>query len=403
MLDLDSGQPVAVRSMLNRQQPFGADVITRISATMMDPDALAACAIASTRRPRSSRSRSARRRASPRRVYEVAVAGNVTMTQLVLGIDPEPLVVAPFVVSTHSFAPLTAPDLGVKVHPRATAYVFPSLGRLRRRRHRRRHARDGLTRDRRIRLFIDVGTNCEIVLGSVERVLTTAAPAGPAFEAAQIRCGMRAADGAIETIKIDGDTLKVGVIGDVEAHGLCGSGLVDACAELAREGFIDESGRYLTDEAARALNPSLADRLVMRGEERVFVLHWKGDDSGSRSSSPSATSASCSSPRPRSRPAGRSSSRSSASRSRTSRRCCSRAASARTSPLSAVRIGLVPKLPVARIIAAGNVAGEGAKMVLLSAQERAQAYSMLEEVEYVELSGREDFQDMFVDLLKFPR
>jgi uncharacterized 2Fe-2S/4Fe-4S cluster protein (DUF4445 family) len=73
------------------------------------------------------------------------------------------------------------------------------------------------------------------------------------------------------------------------------------------------------------------------------------------------------------------------------------------SPASAVRIGLVPKLPVVRIIAAGNVAGEGAKMVLLSAQERAQAMAVLEEVEYVELSGREDFQDMFVDLLKFPQ
>jgi uncharacterized 2Fe-2S/4Fe-4S cluster protein (DUF4445 family) len=73
------------------------------------------------------------------------------------------------------------------------------------------------------------------------------------------------------------------------------------------------------------------------------------------------------------------------------------------SPASAVRIGLVPKLPVARIVAAGNVAGEGAKMVLLSAQERAQALAVLEEVEYVELSGREDFQDIFVDLLGFPQ
>jgi uncharacterized 2Fe-2S/4Fe-4S cluster protein (DUF4445 family) len=90
----------------------------------------------------------------------------------------------------------------------------------------------GLTRDKRIRLFIDVGTNSEIALGSQERVLATAAPAGPAFEAAQIRCGMRAADGAIEGVKIADDEIALEVIGDVDPAGLCGSGLVDCVAEL---------------------------------------------------------------------------------------------------------------------------------------------------------------------------
>ena len=93
----------------------------------------------------------------------------------------------------------------------------------------------GLTRDRRLRLFIDVGTNSEIALGCEERVLATAAPAGPAFEAAQIRCGMRAADGAIEGIRIDRRRRSsCEVIADAEPVGLCGSGLVDAVAELVR-------------------------------------------------------------------------------------------------------------------------------------------------------------------------
>jgi uncharacterized 2Fe-2S/4Fe-4S cluster protein (DUF4445 family) len=263
-----------------------------------------------------------------------------------------------------------------------------------------------MTRDKRIRLFIDVGTNCEIVLGSAERVLTTAAPAGPAFEAAQIKCGMRAAAGAIETIKIDDGRLKVGVIGDVPAQGLCGSGLVDACAELAREGFIDESGRYLTDEAARALNPSLAERLVTRGEERVFVLAWKGEPGDADDcvflsqrdvrELQFAKAAIATGWKILVDELG-------LEVSDISQVLLAGSFGSYLSPASAVRIGLVPKLPVARIIAAGNVAGEGAKMVLLSAQERAQAMAVLEEVEYVELSGREDFQDMFVDLLKFPQ
>src|SRR5438445_7901531 len=102
----------------------------------------------------------------------------------------------------------------------------------------------GLTRDRRLRLFIDVGTNSEIALGASERVLATAAPAGPAFEAAQIRCGMRAAEGAIEGVKIGPDAIELEVIADAEPVGICGSGLVDAVAELVQVGLLDDSGRF---------------------------------------------------------------------------------------------------------------------------------------------------------------
>src|SRR5215475_7573875 len=103
----------------------------------------------------------------------------------------------------------------------------------------------GLTLDRRVRLFIDVGTNSEIVLGSSARALACAAPAGPAFEAAQIRCGMRAAEGAIEGVKIVDGEIDLTVIGDTEPQGLCGSGLVDAVAELVGAGVLDNSGKFV--------------------------------------------------------------------------------------------------------------------------------------------------------------
>src|ERR1700755_3004232 len=141
------------------------------------------------------------------------------MGRLALGIDPEPLSMAPFVVSTHVFPDdVRARDFGVEVHPLAPAFVFPSLGAYVGGDIVAGMLATGLTRDRRVRLFIDVGTNSEIALGSVDRVVATAAPAGPAFEAAQIRCGMRAAPGAIEGVKIsveEGVTLDV--IGDVTA------------------------------------------------------------------------------------------------------------------------------------------------------------------------------------------
>ncbi len=136
----------------------------------------------------------------------------------------------------------------------------------------------GLTRDKRLRLFIDVGTNSEIALGSSELVLTTAAPAGPAFEAASIRCGMRAAEGAIEGVKVADDDMSLEVIGDTDPIGMCGSGLVDAVAQLVSAGLIDNSGKFIADEAAAELWPGLSKRLVKVGEERVFVLAWRGDD-----------------------------------------------------------------------------------------------------------------------------
>jgi uncharacterized 2Fe-2S/4Fe-4S cluster protein (DUF4445 family) len=263
----------------------------------------------------------------------------------------------------------------------------------------------GMDRDRRLRLFIDVGTNCEIVLGDANRLLTTAAPAGPAFEAAQIRCGMRAADGAIEVVRIEEGELTVGVIGEVEPVGLCGSGLVDAVAELGRAGLLDRSGRFVPTDVARASQPRLADRLTEIGNERVFVLHWRGEP-GDVSNAVYLSQ-------------------------RDVRELQFAKASIATgwrllllewgatvadlaqvllagsfgsylSPASAVRIGLVPALPLARIVSAGNVAGEGAKMALLSVQERAGALALLEEVEYVELSERRDFNDRFMAELPFP-
>ena len=117
----------------------------------------------------------------------------------------------------------------------------------------------GMDRDKRTRLFIDVGTNCEIVLSDGDRILSTAAPAGPAFEGGAIRCGMRAADGAIEVVKLDPGRadggVELGVIGDVEPRGLCGSGLVDAVAELVGSGCSTRAAGSSPTEAAEESRP----------------------------------------------------------------------------------------------------------------------------------------------------
>jgi uncharacterized 2Fe-2S/4Fe-4S cluster protein (DUF4445 family) len=397
LLDLEAGQPVAVRSMLNKQQPFGGDVISRISATMLDPAALGelrsrvhatlaeiaaeACEEAGV---------------APEEVYEISVCGNVTMTQLALGIDPEPLSMAPFVVAAHELPPVRASEFGPRVHERAPAFVFPSVGAYVGGDIVAGLLATGLTRDRRLRLFIDVGTNSEIALGSNERVVCTAAPAGPAFEAAQIRCGMRAAEGAIEGVTIDDGSVALQVIGDVEPAGICGSGLVDCVAELVRAGALDHSGRFVPEESVGELPGELGERLTKIGEERVFML--AGDVYLSQRDVRELQFAKASIATGWNILLGELG----IDPGDIQQVLLGGSFGAYLSPASAVRIGLVPPLALPRIVSAGNVAGEGAKMAALSHRERAEARSIVREIEYVELSGRADFNDMFIDQLAFP-
>jgi uncharacterized 2Fe-2S/4Fe-4S cluster protein (DUF4445 family) len=404
LLDLETGTPAAVQSMLNRQQPYGADVITRISATMMDEGALDALQQrAQETMAELAEEVCAEARVDPGEVYEITLCGNVTMTQLALGIDPEPLSMAPFVVTTHAPPALTAADFGVPVHPRAPAFAFPSLGAYVGGDIVAGMLATGLTRDKRLRLFIDVGTNSEIALGNQDRVVATAAPAGPAFEAAQIRCGMRAADGAIEGVKITGDEFGLEVIGDVEPVGMCGSGLVDCVAELVGAGLLDHSGRFASDEVAAEIAPGLADRLTMIGKERVFVMHWRGTDPADAvflsqrdvrelqfAKASIATGWTILLEELGAKPED------------VSQVLLAGSFGAYLSPASAVRIGLVPRMALPRIVSAGNVAGEGAKIAALSHRERAEAHAIVREVRYVELSGRTDFNDRFIDQLAFP-
>ena len=397
LLDLTSGTPVAVESTLNKQQPFGADVIARISATMLDPAARDKLRqLAQETLAELSAAVCGAGGVAPEEVYEVALAGNATMVHLVLGIDPEPLGVAPFIMATRLLPEVRAHDLGVPAHPHARAVVFPAFGAYVGGDITAGLLASGMDRDPRTRLFIDIGTNCEIVLGGRDWLLATAAPAGPAFEGASIRCGMRAADGAIEAVTLAGDgDPKLTVIGDTEPKGLCGSGLVDAVAALAEAGVIDSSGRFAPEVAS--------DRLTMIGKERVYVLHWSADRDPAASVYLSqrdvrelqfAKTAIATGWRILLEEAG-------LETADIKQVLLAGSFGSYLSAKSAIRIGLVPDVGPRRIIAAGNVAGEGAKMALLSVRDRAAALSLLGEVTYVELSDRTDFNDRFIANLGF--
>ena len=406
LLDLATGTPLAVASMLSKQQPFGADVITRISAVMMDPAALDTLArLAHETLAELTAEVCGQAGVDPAEVCEVALAGNATMTHIALSIDPEPLGVAPFIMSARLLPEVLAADLGLPVHPRARAFFFPAFGAYVGGDITSGLLASGMDRDSRIRLFIDIGTNCEIVLGNREWLLATAAPAGPAFEGAAIRCGMRAADGAIEVVSMTADEVTLQVIGDVAPEGLCGSGLVDAAAGLVSVGLLDASGRFVPAEQAAAVAPGLAGRLTMLGQERVFVLHWRGEPGDVADSIylsqrdirelQFAKAAIATGWNILLEEAG-------LDPGDVQQVLLAGSFGSYLSPASAIKIGLVPRMPALRVVSAGNVAGEGAKMALLSVRERAGALALLQEVRYVELSDRADFNDAFVDQLAFP-
>jgi uncharacterized 2Fe-2S/4Fe-4S cluster protein (DUF4445 family) len=202
-----------------------------------------------------------------------------------------------------------------------------------------------------------------------------------------------------------GGGVSLRVIGDGEPAGLCGSGLVDAVAGLVTAGLLDRSGRFVPEDQAAGIAPGLAGRLTMLGDERVFVLAWRGEPGDVAGSVfltqrdvrelQFAKAAIASGWNVLLEEAG-------LTAADVQQVLLAGSFGSYLSPGNAIRLGLVPRLPVLRVVSAGNVAGEGAKMALLSVRERAAALALLEEVRYVELSDRADFNDAFVEQLQFP-
>ena len=407
LIDLNSGAPVAVQSALNGQAVQGADVISRISYTMLNEDGLAELNEVILRTLNGLIAQLLEEgQVEAHEVYEVVTAGNATMQHLFLGVDPEPIGLEPFIPAVEDMVQASAHEVGLNIHPQAQIHCLPYLGAYVGADLVAGLLATGLAQNEGVRLLVDVGTNGEIILGSAARTVATAAPAGPAFEGAQIQDGMRASDGAIEAVTITQDGIELQVIGDIPPIGLCGSGLLDVVAQLRLSGLLLPSGRFVkAADATQIVTPDLAQRIITGDEgRRSFVLAWP-EESGS--DKPIVLT------------------------QRDVRELQFAKGSiaggidvvmqelgveadelveiylagsfgSYINPQSARIIGLVPPVPVERIKAVGNAAGEGAKIALLSFRERMVARSLPQIVEYHELSGRGDFNDSFLAVLQFP-
>jgi uncharacterized 2Fe-2S/4Fe-4S cluster protein (DUF4445 family) len=197
-------------------------------------------------------------------VMGILCAGNTTMIHLLLGLDPSNIRREPYVAASTLPPPIRAAEVGIKINPRGLLYCLPSIGAWVGADITAGILATGINQADSITMLIDIGTNGEVVLGSREWMICCSASAGPAFEGSGVKNGMRAAEGAIEKVKIiDTHQIEFSTIGDVKPKGICGSGLIDTLAELFRMGYIDRSGR---------LNSEATSRIRERDSELEFIL-----------------------------------------------------------------------------------------------------------------------------------
>ncbi len=405
LLNLNTGQDLAVASRLNPQVVYGDDVISRISFAAEDDsnlDQLHYRIIETVNEMIGELVKKAG--TSQHNIYKMVVAGNTGMQHLFCRIDPASLGSIPFTPVIREPLTLKAKKVGVEISDDGIVYVFPCIGGFVGGDTVSVILTTGMNRSSEIKLAIDIGTNGEIVLGNRERLICASTAAGPAFEGARISQGMRASPGAIEKVVIDED-VRVDAIGNVPPSGLCGSGLIDAVAQLLNAGIIDSRGRILAKADLKGKIPSpLLDRIVERKGSNDFRLFNGNHDRGGNhvfitqrdvrelQLAKAAISAGVKLLKDEL----------GISNSDIQEILLAGAFGNFIRRSNAKRIGLIPDLPSEKIKFIGNAACSGAKLALLSRNLEKEAEAISSSVEHVELSRHRDFQNEFAEAMLFP-
>jgi uncharacterized 2Fe-2S/4Fe-4S cluster protein (DUF4445 family) len=272
LVDLQSGKIIATASSLNQQLTCGEDIISRINYAQKPGklEKLHELIILTVNNLIETASRSAR--ISPADIYYASLSGNTTMLHLLLNLDPRYIREEPYVPTFNQVPSVLSRDLGLKMNQEGRITCSPAVGS---------YVGGDITAgilctpliqdSKKISLFIDAGTNGELVAGNKDWLMTCACSAGPAFEGSGTQCGMPASEGAIEEIRIKDDgELEYKVIGSTKPKGLCGSGLVDLLAELFIHGYIDRRGKFIEKKAG--------EKIIETDEGKGFLIQ-KGKNS----------------------------------------------------------------------------------------------------------------------------
>ena len=403
LTDLETGEELAAVGGINPQAVYGGDLMSRIAYAQYEPKKL------QTLRARVLNAvngfiKEACKEADveTRHVHKIVVVGNTCMHHIFLGIDPTYVGLAPYAPAVRDPIVASGEEVLLKSVPRARVCFLPIVAGFVGADTVAAVLATRIYESEEIRALVDIGTNGEVVMGSREGLMACSAPAGPALEGAQIRHGMRGAVGAIEKVEIDGDVVNQ-VIGDSPPIGICGSGLIDAVAKMLDAGLVTDSG-LLEYDNRDSFPDVLRDRLIKQDEKEQFVLAWaeasgKEEDitltQGDIRQLQLAKGAICSGVMMLQQVM-------EVSNETLHELMLCGGFGNYINTASAVRIRLMPALPLERITYYGNAAALGAQMALLSETERARAETLAREIEHVSLASHPDFQEIFVEALQFP-
>jgi len=394
--NLETGRRIGRKTMLNRQSAFGADVITRTQAFHEDPQAVRKAALetiadcAELLLKENSVDR--------RRVVRSTVVGNSIMIHILHGMDPRQLTLAPYVPLIANMVRRRPEEFGwsfqscghVETLPLISAFVgADTMGVI---------LALGLEHEGEISLSIDIGTNGEIVLAKAGELITTSTAAGPAFEGAQISCGMRALDGAVTGVSItESGRINLEVVGGGKARGICGSGLIAVVAELLHAGLLDTSGKLADPDEVE--NPELKERFFRLEKIMAFRLTPKGGEDVYISQKDIREL------------------QLAKGAIRTGIDMLLAETGVEVEALKkirlagnfgsgvdigkTIRIGLIPEVEVEKVDVVGNAALRGASLVLVSREYRRKAVSIYRGCRFLELAAKPEFQMRFASSMFF--
>jgi len=381
LVDMCTGSVLGVAADYNGQVAFGEDILTRIYlAGTTDGLAQMQKSVVGTLNI-LVKQLAERCAVTPGEVSAVVVSGNTTMVHLLLGLDPSRICREPYspVVNNPGF--LRAQEIGLKINPLAILYCLPGVGSYVGGDVTAGVLVSGMHRREEVALFVDIGTNAEMVLGNKDWLVACAGAAGPALEGGVARAGMRAEPGAIKSVRIDQQNHRVHyqVIGNAKPRGICGSGLVDCLAEFFLHGIIDRSARFRNGRASFTLVPAAESAtgkdITVTQADLDNLMRTKGAVNAALEILLEGVGIGV---------------------GEIARFYAAGAFGQYLDTESAITIGLFPDLPRERIVRLGNSSGEGSRQVLLSNQKRLEAEEIARRITYFELNASQQFMNRFV-------
>jgi uncharacterized 2Fe-2S/4Fe-4S cluster protein (DUF4445 family) len=398
IVDLLDGGIIFADGIMNPQIRYGEDVISRIGYASQSDENLKEVQKAIIDGINSLIERGLNETGVKEEdLYELVAVGNTAMHHLFLGLHIKSLGFSPYPPVVGRAYNVKARDLGVKINPAGNVHLLPNVAgfvgadAIADVLASRVHEKEKLT------LLMDVGTNTEVILGCKDGLWSCSTASGPAFEGAHIKCGMRAATGAVEKVKIKEDfEVEYNTIDGERARGICGSGIIDAVAEMLRTGVVDMSGKIVLQ----------GHRRVRDGEDgREFVLVFKEDTASGKEDIvitqedirevQKAKAAMYAGYMTLMRKSG-------FRREELSEIIIAGAFGNYIDPENARTIGMIPELPISKVSFLGNTAGSGARMCLKSTEIRKEAEDIAKAIKYVELAAEPIFEEEYVNAMYMP-